>query len=139
MVSDHLSVLSVDECRRRIGREGVGRVAVTVNALPAIFPVNYATLDGDIVFRTGPGTKLDAAIAGAVVAFEIDDIDYVEHTGWSVLVVGIARTITDPAERARAGALPLAVWAGGDRDRFVRLQTEVVSGRVLTHAAVASA
>jgi nitroimidazol reductase NimA-like FMN-containing flavoprotein (pyridoxamine 5'-phosphate oxidase superfamily) len=136
MSADHLIAMSDDECRARLGRNGVGRLAVTVNALPAIFPVNYATLDGDVVFRTGPGTKLDAALAEAVVAFEIDDIDHLEHTGWSVMVVGVAHTITDPLERERAAALPLTAWAGGDRDRFVRLSTTVISGRELTNVRV---
>ena len=30
-------------------------------ALPAVFPVNYCIRDGDVYFRTAPGTKLDAA------------------------------------------------------------------------------
>ena len=51
-----------------------------------VVPVNYAVLDGDIVIRTGSGTKLDAALTGAVVAFEIDSVDPIYHEGWSVMV-----------------------------------------------------
>jgi nitroimidazol reductase NimA-like FMN-containing flavoprotein (pyridoxamine 5'-phosphate oxidase superfamily) len=122
-----------EECMLRLGHSGVGRVAVTVNALPAIFPVNYALLDGDIVFRTGPGTKLDAALAGAVVAFEIDHTDSMSHTGWSVLVVGEARPVTDPNTVTRAAALPLTPWADGRRDTFIRLTTQLVTGRELVY------
>jgi nitroimidazol reductase NimA-like FMN-containing flavoprotein (pyridoxamine 5'-phosphate oxidase superfamily) len=120
------------ECRRRLAKGGLGRTGVCVGALPAIFPVNYAVLDGDIVFRTGPGTKLDAAVAGVVVAFEVDHFDPLSHTGWSVMVVGVARRITDPDERARAEHLPLASWAEGARDAFVRLESSRVTGRELT-------
>jgi uncharacterized protein len=127
--------LNDDECRRRLGRGGIGRVAVTIGDLPAIFPVNYAMLDGDVVFRTGPGTKLDAAVAGAVIAFEIDHIDPFSHTGWSVLVVSTARPICDPDELARAERLPLAPWADGERDTFVRLETVRITGRELTTTA----
>ena len=129
---DRLVELNRDDCLRRLGRAGVGRVAVSVGALPAIFPVNYAMLDSDIVFRTGPGTKLDAALVGSVVAFEIDHSDAMSHTGWSVLVVGKARPITDPVTLARAASLPLTPWADGQRDTFVRIETAVISGRQLT-------
>jgi len=109
-------------------------VAVSVGALPAIFPVNYATLDGDVVFRSGPGTKLTAAVRGSVVAFEVDEADRFDHTGWSVMVVGPAHQITDPDERAQARALPLASWAPDRGDVFVRIEARLVSGRLLTHA-----
>jgi nitroimidazol reductase NimA-like FMN-containing flavoprotein (pyridoxamine 5'-phosphate oxidase superfamily) len=127
-----LAPLDADECRRRLGDRGVGRVGVSCGALPAILPVNYALLDGDIVFRTGPGTKLAAAVRGAVVAFEVDRIDLLPHGGWSVLVVGIARPITDPETLARAECLPLAPWADGHRDCFIRIDTARITGRELT-------
>jgi nitroimidazol reductase NimA-like FMN-containing flavoprotein (pyridoxamine 5'-phosphate oxidase superfamily) len=129
---DRLVKLNRDDCLRRLGRAGVGRVAVSVGALPAIFPVNYAMLDSDIVFRTGPGSKLDAALVGSVVAFEIDHFDAMSHTGWSVLVVGKARPIADPVTLARAASLSLTPWADGERDTFVRIETTVISGRQLT-------
>ena len=119
------------ECRQRLAKGGLGRTGVCVGALPAIFPVNYAVLDGDIVFRTGPGTKLDAALGGAVVAFEIDHSDPPAHTGWSVVVVGVAHPITDTDTLTRAEALPLTPWADGERDTVVRLETRLVSGRRL--------
>jgi nitroimidazol reductase NimA-like FMN-containing flavoprotein (pyridoxamine 5'-phosphate oxidase superfamily) len=124
--------LDQEQCRRRLAGGGIGRAGVTVGALPAIFPINYVMLDGDIVFRTGPGTKLEAAVRGSVIAFEIDHIDPFCHTGWSVLVVGTARPITDPEEQARAEHLPLTPWADGHRDTFVRLEPTRVTGRLLT-------
>lgn len=133
---DHrgLELLTREQCLQRLGRGGIGRVAVSVGALPAIFPVNYAILAGDIVFRSGPGTKLNAALRGSVVAFEVDQSDGFAHTGWSVTVVGPAHEITEPDELARAITLPLASWAPGDDDVFVRVETRLVSGRELSHA-----
>ena len=78
------------ECLRRLAQAGVGRVSTTVAALPTIFPVDYAMLDDDIVFRTAAGTTLADAVQDAVVAFEIDDIDPWSTTGWSIVVVGHA-------------------------------------------------
>ena len=133
LVDEGLEILDEADCWRLLGQVPIGRVAVTLGALPAIFPVNYA-LDGDsIVFRTGEGTKLAAATQRAVVAFEVDRFDPMEHTGWSVLVVGMARAVTDDDERGRLARLPLAPWAGGCRDDFVRIGVEFLSGRRITH------
>ena len=65
MVYDGLEILDEHECRRLLASQCIGRVGVTIGALPAIFPVNYVTVDGDIVFRTGEGTKLRAALERA--------------------------------------------------------------------------
>jgi nitroimidazol reductase NimA-like FMN-containing flavoprotein (pyridoxamine 5'-phosphate oxidase superfamily) len=121
--------ISEEECALLLTAGRVGRVGVSQGALPVVLPVNYAVLDGDVVIRTGAGTKLDAALAGAVVAFEIDSVDPVYHAGWSVMVQGRAREVVDPDELKRVRALPLAPWAAGVRDRFVRIATERISGR----------
>jgi nitroimidazol reductase NimA-like FMN-containing flavoprotein (pyridoxamine 5'-phosphate oxidase superfamily) len=128
-----LDELTEEECMRRLGRGGVGRVAVTVNALPAIFPVNFAVLDGDIVFRSGPGTKLTAATAGSVVAFEVDHSDPISHEGWSVMVVGPSHRIADPLEQQAVRALPLRSWAPATEDAFIRIEGRIVTGRQITH------
>jgi hypothetical protein len=134
-----LVTLSFEECYRRLGRAGLGRIAVTVGALPAIFPVNYALWGYDIVFRTTPGTKLDAAVSKAVVAFEVDGHDAVTHTGWSVLVVGPCRPVTDPVELRDTSRLPLTRWArAGGPESTVCIRAELVSGRVLVTAASAA-
>ncbi len=129
---DHngLEVLDRDECLRLLGEAVIGRVGVSSGALPRVLPVNFR-LDGDrILIRTGRGTKLDAATANAVVAFEVDDIDPVDQTGWSVLVTGVAREVTDPAELAAVRAAPLARWAPqGPDDRLMAISTELVDGR----------
>jgi nitroimidazol reductase NimA-like FMN-containing flavoprotein (pyridoxamine 5'-phosphate oxidase superfamily) len=126
--------LSRDACLRYLGRTGVGRVAVTVGALPAIFPVNYAMKGDDVVFRTAQGTKLDAAVRNAVVAFEVDHSDRMSHTGWSVMILGPARAITDPGELADTDLLPLTRWArAGGAESTVCISTDLVSGRELVN------
>jgi nitroimidazol reductase NimA-like FMN-containing flavoprotein (pyridoxamine 5'-phosphate oxidase superfamily) len=80
--------LSPDECRALLRAGGIGRVGVSIGALPAIFPVRYELVDDDIVFHSpsaqavAPGT-----LAGAVIAFEADGFGH-DDQGWSVLVVG---------------------------------------------------
>ena len=119
------------ECLELLGSVPVGRVGVTVDALPAVLPVNFVVWQGSIVFRTVPGTKLDAAAAGAVVAFEADAYGTAEAPGgWSVLVRGIARVVTDPGELAEMAFLGLDSWAwDGGAGRYVCIEPTVMTGR----------
>ena len=126
-----IEVLAPAECLRLLASVPVGRVGVTIDALPAVLPVNFVVSDGAIVFRTVPGTKLDAATAGAVVAFEADSYGTAPSTGgWSVLVRGVAHELTETSALAKAGTLPLESWAwDGGADRFVRIEPTVLTGR----------
>ncbi|HSL66625.1 MAG TPA: pyridoxamine 5'-phosphate oxidase family protein [Actinomycetota bacterium] len=127
---ERLEVLSRDECLSLMATVPVGRLGVSVEALPAILPVNFALLRDRIIIWSVPGTKLDAATAGNVVAFEVDDYDPGGRWGWSVLVRGAASEITDAEELAEVRALPLRAWALGDAaDRFLAIEATLVSGR----------
>lgn len=122
-----MEVLTEAECLDLLVTTDVGRVGVTLDALPAIFPVNYRLVAGSVVFRTGPGTKLQAALNRTVVAFEVDEIDHARRAGWSVLVVGVAEEI-DPSEVASLD-LDLTPWASGEHSHTIRIRSEIVTGR----------
>jgi nitroimidazol reductase NimA-like FMN-containing flavoprotein (pyridoxamine 5'-phosphate oxidase superfamily) len=126
-----MEVLSRDVSLRLLEGVPVGRVVVSEHALPVAFPVNFALLDGDIVFRTSTGSKLGAAVHRAVLAFEADRIAPDLQSGWTVLVQGWASLVTRPDELARAEALGLHSWAPGAPGHFVRIHAEMVSGRRL--------
>lgn len=126
-----LAVLSRDQCLGLLGSTRIGRVVVSIDALPAAFPVNFALMDDDVVFRTAPGTKLSAALEEAVVAFQADRFDPTACIGWSILVQGRASVITDPEELDRARRLRIRPWLPSDRPHVVRIRSEVVSGRRL--------
>ncbi len=126
---DGLEMLSEDECRRLIALEHLGRVGVSVGALPAIFPVNYIVAGDEILFFTAEGTKLQAATVNAIVVLEVDHFNAINRTGWSVMVVGQAREQTEAAAVRGAMAAGLEPWASGDRSHLVALTTEMVSGR----------
>jgi len=124
-----LEDLTRQECYR-LPRESagkIGRVGVSFEALPAILPVNYAMIDDTIVFRTGQGTKLHAAICNAVVAFEVDDSD--TSSGWSVLVVGHTVEVTEPEEIAAALAVIPDGWVPGEHEHVVRITFSRIGGR----------
>ena len=128
MSSYGLEILSPETCDALLRTQRVGRVGVCTGR-PGVFPVLYAFLDGDIVFRTAPGEKLIAAALHREVVFEVDSYDVAASTGWSVNVLGVAEEIDDPAELARAEALALQPWAGEVRDRYVRIRAVETSGR----------
>jgi nitroimidazol reductase NimA-like FMN-containing flavoprotein (pyridoxamine 5'-phosphate oxidase superfamily) len=124
-----LEVLSREDCLRLLATAVLGRVAVTSRALPTIVPVNFHFDGRQILIRTGRGTRLDAGTRDAVVAFEADEVTNGSNSGWSVVVTGIARELTDPDQIAAAQHPPLACWASASDDRLVAISTDVVSGR----------
>jgi nitroimidazol reductase NimA-like FMN-containing flavoprotein (pyridoxamine 5'-phosphate oxidase superfamily) len=132
--TEGLEVLVEEDCLNLLAKSSLGRIAVTIGAVPAIFPVNYHLLDGQILFRTGEGTKLHHGSDNAVVAFEVDEVDPVTHEGWSVLVVGVAREVK---EREMAGSMLEQVphpWAPGSREHVIAVVPEFVSGRRIVGA-----
>jgi nitroimidazol reductase NimA-like FMN-containing flavoprotein (pyridoxamine 5'-phosphate oxidase superfamily) len=125
--------LTRDECWRLLREASLGRVVFTMNALPAIRPVSHL-IDGEtIIIRSRLGTAITghASGDGAVVCYEADAIDPVEHTGWSVIATGIARLIHDPglADRYRHALEPLA---GQVADDVIAIAPEMLMGARLT-------
>ncbi len=97
--------LALDEARalELLRRAGVGRVVYTVGALPAVRPVRFR-LDalGGVLLSTATGSELARAVEGAVIAFEADQVDAADGTGWCVTVLGRAEVRrTAPASDAR--------------------------------------
>lgn len=135
MIDDGLEILEEEECRKLLARGGIGRVALTIGAIPAVMPVNYAYDGLAVVFLTAPGVKLRAALDRTVVAFEVDDVDPTTMNGWSVLAVGIARGSDDARQVAHARALGAVPWVTGARDWVVSIRPEVLSGRRIVPAA----
>ena len=133
-----LEVLDRDECLTLLARGTFGRVGVTIGALPSVLPVNYRLVGDLIVIRTGTGTKLDAATRNAVVAFEVDDMDAIEHSGWSVMVTGVAREVVDAAEVDMLTRQPLARWAPTHESRIIAISTDLVAGRRIRHGSVST-
>jgi uncharacterized protein len=82
-----------EDCLRLLATTGIGRLAYTQAALPAVRPVSYS-LDGDeVLIPATPGSPLLGAVHGSVVAFEADAYDVIARTGWTVTVVGPSRVL----------------------------------------------
>ena len=133
MSSYGLEILYRQQCEALLRTQQIGRVGVCTGRA-GVFPVLYALLDGDVVFRTAPGEKLIEAALQREVVFEIDSYDVPARTGWSVNVLGIAEEIEHGPELTRAEALALDPWAGEVRDRYVRIRAVEISGRRIAPA-----
>ncbi len=129
MEAPSIETLDEDQCWAHLATRQVGRLGVSVANKPDIFPVNYV-LDGrTIVVQTAPGFKLAAAVLGQGVAFEADEIDNGTRSGWSVVVHGTATEIESLEELLAADDLDLEPWAGGQKNHFLRIEADEITGR----------
>lgn len=133
--SRQLKNLSEEEALRRLASVPLGRIVFTRQALPAVRPVNHLVVDGDVIIRSSEGTILSSEVApaGAVVAFEADELDGAERLGWSVIITGMARLVTDPQDIERFQAR-LRPWVAGTMDQVIRIRPEIVTGFELVPA-----
>jgi nitroimidazol reductase NimA-like FMN-containing flavoprotein (pyridoxamine 5'-phosphate oxidase superfamily) len=120
--------LSHRDCIALLSGAKIGRAVFTERALPAVVPVNFIVQDDAVVMCTAADTRLAAAATRGVLAFQVDDIDPVTRSGWSVVVVGVAELVDNPAEQAGIHLL-LQPWAPGRNEVYVRLPLKVVTGR----------
>jgi pyridoxamine 5'-phosphate oxidase-like protein len=104
----------------------LGRLVFTHQALPAIRPVNHLVECDSIIVRATAGAAIvsTADRHGVVVAYEADSIDSENHVGWSVIVVGTARLLTDDA-RYRTLLHP---WISGAVDDVITISADLVTG-----------
>ena len=108
----------------------LGWIVFTWHAMPAIRPVNHLVEDEAIIVRSHLGSAIVARAAaddGAVVCYEADELDPVRHTGWSVIVTGMARLVRDPAAITRYEQL-LEPWAAGQMHYVIAVKPQVITG-----------
>jgi hypothetical protein len=128
-MSNFAAEMSLAECVAALHAHDVGRVAIVTAAGPRIIPVNYGVLDDGIVFRTSPYSELAQHAIGAELAFEVDDLDFTRHTGWSVVALGVGASVDgDELARVRRVADP-DPWAAGARNFYVKVNWRDLSGR----------
>jgi hypothetical protein len=135
MTDPWLEELSYEECLVLLRSHTVGRLAVVADDIPVVLPINYRLVETMgrtwVAVRTRPGDVLDQAPAAA--AFEIDDIEVVEHGGQSVLVRGQLNRIdeTVPTIRELFDSEP---WITHDRDAWLIIEPFTITGRRLNPA-----
>jgi len=119
------------EAMRLLASVDYGRVVFTMDALPAIRPVNHLVDEGRIIIRTRLTRAISTVVTsadsgGVVIAYEADDFDSRSRSGWSIVVTGWARRITDPEQVSRYERL-LQPWVN-HADTVLAIEPQTVSG-----------
>jgi nitroimidazol reductase NimA-like FMN-containing flavoprotein (pyridoxamine 5'-phosphate oxidase superfamily) len=120
--------LADSEALDLLGRVTLGRLAFTLDALPAVLPVNHIVDRGAVIVRGHRG--LDAMLktaAGNVVAYSADVIDPDTYVGWTVTLTGRAELVDDPATIARYPRI-VRPWRSNEESFAIRIHPAVVSG-----------
>jgi uncharacterized protein len=87
---------------------------------------------GTVVFRTAPGTKLEGALGGAPVAFEVDGFEPSTGKAWSVVLKGKAERMASIDDVLASALLPFFPWQAGEKNNFVRIVPGEITGRRFT-------
>jgi hypothetical protein len=107
------------ECWELLASASVGRIALSIRALPAIVPVQYY-LDGRTLAVCLGHRELPERALNAVVAFAADAIDPQTRSGWSVLVQGRSTTPSQLRTGAECG------WPAAGQ--IVQIEPVIISG-----------
>jgi len=107
------------ECWELLASASVGRIALSIRALPAIVPVQYY-LDGRTLAVCLGHRELPERALNAVVAFAADAIDPQTRSGWSVQVQGRSAIPRHPRIDAVCG------WPAAGQ--VVQIKPETISG-----------
>lgn len=122
--------LSREECAVLLAASYVGRIAISVGALPVIMPVNYLAFKGAVWFRASSSGTLLRASVGSVVAFEADGYEEIGLFGWSVLLRGVADEVRDPRKLEEVRLHFVEAWPlGEDADHYTVVPATMLSGQ----------
>ena len=118
------------ECEALLRAGVAGRIAIATPTGPHIIPVNYSVVDDAVVVRTTPYSVLGSYGRDTTLAFEVDQFDYENQRGWSVVARGRGEFVTDIDELDQIHDVwRPQPWAGGSRTLYLRLRWTELSGR----------
>ncbi|MFC7619415.1 pyridoxamine 5'-phosphate oxidase family protein [Microlunatus sp. GCM10028923] len=124
--------IPAEECLVLLRSQVIGRIGWTDDDGLQLLPVTYALHDRTIVFRTSPYGPLAGLHRQQPAVFEVDAFDASTRTGWSVVVHGRARGITDPGDLVAVWRAKDPVpWAPGTRNLFIAVTLDQITGRTV--------
>jgi nitroimidazol reductase NimA-like FMN-containing flavoprotein (pyridoxamine 5'-phosphate oxidase superfamily) len=121
--------LSPSECWEELRSAEIGRLAVIIDDHPEIFPLTYVVDHGTVVFRSAEGSKVEGVLSGRPLAFEADGYDKDTNLAWSVVIKGTAERPQGIDDATKTAMLPLFPWQAGEKNRYVRIVPDEISGR----------
>lgn len=126
-----IETLDRGECLRLIATKSIGRVGLTVGALPTVLPVNFRLIGERLFFRTSCDERVQTATTAAVIAFEVDHFDEDTQEGWTVVITGMAEPVVHVDVERRLESIGIPNWAPVPLPRIVAMSTDVVTGQWL--------
>jgi nitroimidazol reductase NimA-like FMN-containing flavoprotein (pyridoxamine 5'-phosphate oxidase superfamily) len=127
-----LREMAREECFELLSAEVLGRIGFNDDLGPVVLPVNYRIHGESVVIATGWSTSIARCAIGRTIALEVEQLDPLSESGWSVLVRGKAELLSHDAQ-PEPNARPRP-WADGQRPLLIRIVPEVVTGRRLIDA-----
>lgn len=124
--------LSTADTLKFLSEQPLGRLAISINDSPDIFPVNYvihARSDDDVVayIRASAGNKLFATAVGSPLALETDLVE--TDTATSAILYGTARQVQYPDELQLVESTGLTAWIAEHKPDVIAIDVERISGR----------
>lgn len=122
--------LSQERCWDLLRSNTTGRFGFLQQGRVMILPVNYLVDGQSIYFRTAGDGSIAEAVPSLESSLQIDDSRADRSEGWSVLVSGASSRVEDQDLLTRLwGKVMAEPWAGGERNLFIRIHAESVTGR----------
>lgn len=132
-----MTQLTREQCSAHLSSRGIGRVSLSIGAMPVIIPVVYLVDDDSVLFQAPLDRSFADACDGSVIAFEVDDMSTsAGHGMWSVHAVGMGSRL-DEREHLHVQSLGAGTFATSRVDQIVRLPTQRLSGHELHATPVA--
>lgn len=122
--------LSQERCWDLLRSNTTGRFGFLQQGRVMILPVNYLVDGQSIYFRTAGDGSIAEAVPSLESSLQIDDSRADRSEGWSVLVSGASSRVEDQDLLTRLwGKVMAEPWSGGERNLFIRIHAESVTGR----------
>lgn len=134
IVQPELEDLDRATCLNLLSTLDVGRLAWAEDERVMVFPLNFALVGSDIIFRTPSRSLCDAVASRTCLTFQGDAVEPGLRSGWTVVASGPANEVTDLIEREQLSHL-VTPWRQADDLHVIRLTITSVAGRRLPERA----
>jgi len=91
-----------NKCRELLARSQLGRVALSLAAVPVIVPVRYTVL-AEAIYLLVQSDQIVRAVDQSVITLHVDGHNLVQARPWSVLAIGQASRLTTLEESPEWG------------------------------------
>jgi len=122
--------LTADECWRLVGARGAGRIAFAGDTALRVVPTRYDVDHATAYVRATTFGELARSVHGRGTTLQVDDVDPLTLTGWSVQLSGVAHRVEDAATVAFLWSLERpAPWSPGPTTQWLALAVDTIEGQ----------